>query len=47
LCRSATGSEAPVVKMVMARYFNHPMIEERRELLIMNCSTAKAPQVFL
>jgi len=32
---------------VDARTFKHPMIEERRELLIKNCSTPKAPQIFL
>lgn len=30
-----------------ARLFNHPLIEERREMLIRNCSAAKAPKVFL
>ena len=32
---------------VQARPFNHPRIEERRELLIKNCSTAKTPKIFL
>ncbi len=30
-----------------ARPFNHPMIEERRELLIKNCSIPKKPKLFL
>ena len=30
-----------------ARSFNHPMIEEKRELLIKNCSVPKTPQIFL
>lgn len=32
---------------VSARPFNHPMIEERREMLIKNCSAPKSPQTFL
>ena len=32
---------------VEARSFNHPVIEERRELLIKNCSTPKRPEIFL
>jgi len=32
---------------VEARPFNHPRIEERRELLIKNCSTPKAAKMFL
>ncbi|MDA3903583.1 MAG: 4Fe-4S binding protein [Desulfuromusa sp.] len=32
---------------VEARPFNHPVIKERRELLIKNCSTAKRPKIFL
>lgn len=31
----------------VARSFNHPVIEERRELLIKNCSVPKVPQTFL
>lgn len=30
-----------------ARFFNHPMIKERRELLVKNCSSPKIPQIFL
>lgn len=30
-----------------ARFFHHPRIEERREMLVKNCSTPKAPKVFL
>lgn len=30
-----------------ARPFNHPRIEERRGLLLKNCSTPKAPEIFL
>ena len=30
-----------------ARPFNHPVIEERRELLIKNCSAPKQPELFL
>lgn len=30
-----------------ARFFDHPMIEERRTMLIKNCSAPKAPQVFI
>lgn len=32
---------------VEARPFNHPRIEERRAILQKNCSTPKAPEVFL
>lgn len=32
---------------VSARTFNHPMIEERRAMLIKNCSTPKASKTFL
>ena len=32
---------------VKARPFNHPVIEERRELLIKSCSTPKRPEIFL
>lgn len=30
-----------------ARLFRHPVIEERRGLLVANCSTPKAPELFL
>ncbi len=30
-----------------ARVFNHPLIEERRAMLFKNCSTPKAPKLFL
>jgi len=32
---------------VDARPFNHPSIEERRDLLVRNCSTPKTPKIFL
>lgn len=32
---------------VESRLFNHPIIEERRALLIKNCSSAKRPKIFL
>ena len=32
---------------VEARPFNHPRIEERREMLLKNCSTPKMPEIFL
>ena len=32
---------------VDARPFNHPRVEERREMLIKNCSVPKAPKIFL
>jgi len=32
---------------VDARPFNHPRIEERRDLLVRNCSTPKTPKIFL
>jgi len=32
---------------VAARPFNHPRIEERREMLLKNCSIPKSPQLFL
>jgi len=32
---------------VAARPFNHPRIEERRDMLVKNCSVPKSPQLFL